>query len=69
MRERLQKEEELYCIPGTKLTSVIAAVKKNYPNLDDISIPSLREHVTIERAFSLKRASLYNGERDVERTL
>lgn len=42
---------------------------KQFPGLEDISIPSLWKHVTVDYAFSLKRASLYNEERDVERTL
>lgn len=33
------------------------------------SIPSLWRHVAIEYAFSLKKSSLYNEERDAERTL
>jgi hypothetical protein len=39
---------------------------KNFPDLDDISIPSLWGRVTNECAFSLKRSSLYNEERDAE---
>ncbi|KAI8890546.1 hypothetical protein K501DRAFT_156599, partial [Backusella circina FSU 941] len=39
------------------------ALLTQFPDLEDISIPSLWKHVTIECAFSLKRASLYNEER------
>ncbi|CEP20206.1 hypothetical protein [Parasitella parasitica] len=42
---------------------------EQFPDTDNISIPSLWKHVTIECTFSLKMASLYNEERDVERTL
>ncbi|KAI9471934.1 MAG: hypothetical protein EXX96DRAFT_642180 [Benjaminiella poitrasii] len=42
---------------------------KQFPDLEDISIPSLWKHVTVNCAFSLKRASIYNEERDAERTL
>lgn len=38
-------------------------------SIKDISIPSLWKHVTVDCTFSLKRASLYNEERDAERTL
>jgi len=42
---------------------------QQFPDLKDISIPSLWKHVTVDYTFSLKRASLYNEERDAEQTL
>ncbi|OAD78559.1 hypothetical protein PHYBLDRAFT_163662 [Phycomyces blakesleeanus NRRL 1555(-)] len=44
-----------------KALSIDDAPIKEFPDLDDISIPSLWRHVTAEHAFSLKR--------DTERTL
>ncbi|KAG2209490.1 hypothetical protein INT47_008334 [Mucor saturninus] len=42
---------------------------KQFSDLEDIYIPSLWKHVTVDCAFSLERASIYKEERDVERTL
>jgi hypothetical protein len=54
---------------STTLGLAKEALLKQFPDLEDIYIPSLWKHVTVDCAFSLKRAFLYNEERDVERTL
>lgn len=45
------------------------ALLQQFPDLKDICIPSLWKHVTVNYTFSSKKGSLYNEERDAERTL
>lgn len=54
--------------PSSTLGLAREELTKNFPDLT-ISLPSLWKHITEECAFSLKQTSLYNQERDAERTL